>query len=123
MAKDKEWERIFGFPRRDSDTTFEQHHADLGLAIRLVTEEIIVKMAKHVKEITNVDYLCMAEGVALNCVANGKLQKENIFKDIFIQPAAGDAGGALGAALAAHYIHFGKERVVDEDDSMKDAYL
>lgn len=123
MAKDKEWERIFGFPRRDSETTFEQHHADLGLAIQLVTEEIIIKMAKHVKQITNADYLCMAGGVALNCVANGKLQKENIFKDIFIQPAAGDAGGALGAALAAHYIHFEQERVVDEGDSMKGAYL
>lgn len=123
MAKDKKWERLFGFPRRDAETTFEQHHADLGLAIQLVTEEIVIKMAKHVKELTNADYLCLAGGVALNCVANGKLQKENIFKEIFIQPAAGDAGGALGAALAAYHIHYGHDRKVHENDSMQGAYL
>ncbi|MFY0631469.1 MAG: carbamoyltransferase [Flavobacteriaceae bacterium] len=123
MAKDKKWEALFGFPRRDSESEFEQHHADLGLAIQLVTEEIIIKISKHVKEITNADYLCLAGGVALNCVANGKLQKENIFKEIFIQPAAGDAGGSLGAALAAHHIYFKNERTVGEGDSMKGSYL
>ena len=123
MAKDKMWEELFGFPRRDSESEFEQHHADLGLAIQLVTEEIIIKIAKHVKEITNADYLCLAGGVALNCVANGKLQKENIFKEIFIQPAAGDAGGSLGAALAANHIYFENERIVNSNDSMKGSYL
>lgn len=123
MAKDKMWEELFGFPRRDSESEFEQHHADLGLAIQLVTEEIIIKIAKHIKEITNTDYLCLAGGVALNCVANGKLQKENIFKEIFIQPAAGDAGGSLGAALAANHIYFENERIVNSNDSMKGSYL
>jgi carbamoyltransferase len=123
MAKDEKWETLFGFPRRDSESEFEQHHADLGLAIQLVTEEIIIKIAKHVKEITNADYLCLAGGVALNCVANGKLQKENIFKEIFIQPAAGDAGGSLGAALAAYHIYFKNERTIGSGDSMKGSYL
>lgn len=123
MVYDDKWETLFGFPRRDSETTFDQHHANLGLAIQLVTEEIIIKIAKHAKEITGADYLCMAGGVALNCVANGKLQKENIFKDIFIQPAAGDAGGALGAALAAYYISFEKERIINSSDSMEGSYL
>jgi carbamoyltransferase len=123
MAKDEEWEKLFGFPRRDAETNFEQHHADLGLAIQLVTEDIVIKMAKHLKEISNTEYLCLAGGVALNCVANGKLQKAGIFKDIFIQPAAGDAGGALGAALAAYHIHFGHEREVHPNDSMQGSYL
>ncbi len=123
MVKDKLWEQLFGFPRRNPETTFEQHHADLGLAIQMVTEDIIIKLAKHARELTNADYLCLAGGVALNCVANGKLQKEHIFKDIFIQPAAGDAGGAIGAALAAYHIYFEKDREVSPTDLMRGSYL
>ena len=123
MVYDKKWEKLFGFPRRTSESEFEQQHSDLGLAIQEVTEEIIIKLAKHAKEITGADYLCMAGGVALNCVANGKLQNENIFKDIFIQPAAGDAGGSLGAALTAYYTYFEQERKVESNDAMNGSYL
>ncbi|MGH1387683.1 carbamoyltransferase family protein [Kordia sp.] len=123
MVYDKKWEELFGFPRRTSESEFEQHHSDLGLAIQEVTEEIIIKLAKHAKEITGADYLCMAGGVALNCVANGKLQNENIFEEIFIQPAAGDAGGSLGAALTAYYTYFEQERLVEPNDAMSGSYL
>ena len=124
MVPDKKWEKLFGFPRREGETDMEPHHSDLGLAIQQVTEDIVILMAKEAKRVTGSDYLCMAGGVALNCVANGKLQKENIFKEIFIQPAAGDAGGALGAALAAYHIYYEKERVVTKKmDAMQGSYL
>lgn len=124
MAKDKKWEKLFGFARRKSESGLEQQHCDLGLAIQIVTEEIVIKMARHAKEITGADRLCMAGGVALNCVANGRLINEKIFKEIFIQPAAGDAGGALGAACAAYHIYFGKERIKEEAaDQMQGSYL
>lgn len=124
MAKDKKWAELFGFPRRESESELEQHHCDFALAIQLVTEEIVIKMAREAKRVTNAENLCLAGGVALNCVANGKLQKENIFKNIFIQPAAGDAGGAPGSALAAYHIFFGKEREIGKGlDGMSGAYL
>src|ERR1019366_2547569 len=88
----------------------QQHHCDLGYAIQVVTEEIVIKMAAEAKKLSGCDNLCMAGGVALNCVANGKLLQSNLFKNIFVQPAAGDAGGALGAAQAAYFIYFNKER-------------
>ncbi len=84
----------------------------MALAIQQVTEEVVLRMADTARELTGADYLVMAGGVALNCVANGKLLRRNTFKDIWIQPAAGDAGGALGAALAAWHIEQGKERTV-----------
>ncbi len=123
MVKDKKWEKLFGFNKRKPEAKIEQHHSNLAYAIQQVTEEIIIKIATEAKRLTNADYLCLAGGVALNCVANGKLLKEGIFKDIFIQPAAGDAGGALGAALAAYYIYFNAERTINKPDSMKGAYL
>ena len=124
MVKEKKWEKLFGFPAVKPDGKIEQKHCNLAYAIQNVTEEIVLKMAKEAKRITGSDYLCMAGGVALNCVANGKLLKENIFKDIFIQPAAGDAGGALGAAQMAHYMYFEQERTVTRgNDSMQGAYL
>ncbi|QHI35247.1 Decarbamoylnovobiocin carbamoyltransferase [Kordia antarctica] len=123
MVYDDKWEELFGFSRRTSESEFEQQHSDLGLAIQEVTEEIIIKLAKHAKEITGAEYLCMAGGVALNCVANGKLQDENIFKEIFIQPAAGDAGGALGAALVAYHLYFEQEREIVPNDAMNGSYL
>lgn len=124
MVFDRKWEKLFGFPRRSSESELEQHHCDLGLAIQQITEEVVIKMARHAKEITGASYLCMAGGVALNCVANGKLAKAGIFDDIFIQPAAGDAGGALGAALAACHIHFAQERRLPAGmDAMKGSYL
>jgi len=125
MVDDKKWENLFGFPRRDNpEAKLESHHCNLAIAIQKITEEIVIKMAKEAKRITNADYLCMAGGVALNCVANGKLLKENIFKDIYIQPAAGDAGGALGAALAVNHIYFKSERKIDANvDKMQGTYL
>lgn len=124
MVNEKKWEKLFGFPRRKEEVAIEQNHCDLALAIQHVSEEIILKMAKEAKKLTNAEYLCLAGGVALNCVANGKIQNENIFKELFIQPAAGDAGGALGAALAAYYIYFNRKRIVNpEQDSMKGSYL
>jgi len=125
MVPDSRWEKLFGFARRKSETPLEQYHCDLGAAIQFVTEEIVVKMVQEAKKLTGSENLCMAGGVALNCVANGKIQKENIFKNYFIQPAAGDAGGALGCALAAYYIHYEKERKIDLSklDGMKGSYL
>jgi carbamoyltransferase len=108
MVQDNKWKKLFGFKRRLPEDNIEQEHCDLAYAIQQVTEEIILAMASHAKELTGADRICLAGGVALNCVANGKLLKEKLFNDIFIQPAAGDAGGAVGAALAAYAIHFGK---------------
>ena len=126
MVYDDKWEKLFGFPRRIPEKDeLQQHHCNLGLAIQAVTEEAVVLMAMEAKRLTNADNLCLAGGVALNCVANGKLQKAGIFKNVFIQPAAGDAGGALGAALAAYHIYFGKERKsnITEMDRMFGSYL
>lgn len=124
MVKDKKWEQLFGFPTRKPEDKLEQHHCDLALAIQLVTEEVVFLMAEEARRLTGSENLCMAGGVALNCVANGKLLRSGIFKNIFIQPAAGDAGGALGAALAAHHLFFKKERILSGAmDSMQGSYL
>ena len=125
MVKDKEWEKLFGFARRESETNLQPEHCDFALAAQIVTEEIVILMAKEAKRLTGSDNICLAGGVALNCVANGKLQNAKIFKNVYIQPAAGDAGGALGAALVGEYIYFGQERKVDIKaiDSMKGSYL
>ena len=124
MVPDRKWERLFGFPRRPPEAPIEAIHCDLALAIQQVTEEIVLRMARETKRLTGADYLCLAGGVALNCVANGKLQREGIFKDLYIQPAAGDAGGALGAALAAKHLYFGQERAPrQKQDEMKGSYL
>ncbi|MBL7872723.1 MAG: carbamoyltransferase [Cyclobacteriaceae bacterium] len=124
MVHEDKWEKLFGFPYRKPEAELEQHHCNLGLAIQEITEEVVILMAQEAKRLTNTDYLCMAGGVALNCVANGKVLNTKIFKDIFIQPAAGDAGGALGAAQAAYFIHFGKERILPTGlDGMKGSYL
>ena len=124
MVKDDKWAQVFGFSRRAEESDLEQHHCNLALAIQMVTEEIVILMAYEAKKITGADYLCMAGGVALNCVANGKLLREGIFKDIYVQPAAGDAGGALGAAIAASYIYFDEKRELTSDyDQMQGSYL
>jgi carbamoyltransferase len=123
MVNDSQWEKLFGFKRREPEAGIEQHHSDLALAIQIVTEEIILKMAAEAKRLTNSKNICLAGGVALNCVANGKLLKSRLFDDIFIQPAAGDAGGALGAALAAYYLVFNQNRQAVPGDAMHGAYL
>lgn len=124
MVKDEKWKNIFGFPRRDEEEKITQHHCDLALAIQRVTEEIVLKMAQEAKRITGSENLCMAGGVALNCVANGKLLKANIFKNIFIQPASGDAGGSLGAALAVSNMYFEEDRkIIAGQDQLSGSYL
>ncbi|MCX6352950.1 MAG: carbamoyltransferase [Bacteroidetes bacterium] len=124
MVKDDKWNQLFGFPRREGEGELQQHHCNLGLAIQAITEEVVIKMAEEAKRLTGAEYLCLAGGVALNCVANGKLLDSGVFKEVFIQPAAGDAGGALGAALAAYHIKFQKERVIDyKMDAMQGSYL
>ena len=85
MVSDKRWEQLFGFPRRTTEAPLEQCHCDLAMAIQQVTEEIMFRMAEEVKRITGSENLCLAGGVALNCVANGKLHDSGLFKNIFIQ--------------------------------------
>jgi carbamoyltransferase len=110
MVPDRKWEALFGFGRRKEDGPLEQEYCDMALAVQMVTEEVVLRLAKEAKRLTGSENICLAGGVALNCVANGRLHEAGIFSNIFIQPAAGDAGGALGAAYAAHHIYFGKER-------------
>jgi carbamoyltransferase len=110
MVHEDKWEKLFGFKTRRPEAELEAHHCNLGLAIQEVTEEAVIKMAREAKRLTGASNLCMAGGVALNCVANGKVYNTKLFNDVFIQPAAGDAGGALGSALAAYHIYFEKER-------------
>ena len=115
---------LFGGPPRTPESDLTQKEMDLARSVQEVTEEIVLKIAQHVKKITGKKYLCLAGGVALNCVSNGKLLRSGIFEDIYIQPAAGDAGGALGCALIAWYQHLGNERKTDGvSDFMKGAYL
>jgi carbamoyltransferase len=124
MVHDKKFDALFGMKKRGGEGELEQAHCNLAYAIQEVTEEIVIKMAAEAKRLTGSKYLCMAGGVALNCVANGKLLRSKLFNDIFIQPAAGDAGGALGAAQAAHYMYFGAERKPNgKEDSMLGSYL
>jgi carbamoyltransferase len=124
MVHDQKWKELFGVGRREAEADLEQVHCNLAIAIQKVTEEIVIKMAKEAKRLTNSEYLCMAGGVALNCVANGKLLEENIFKEIYIQAASGDAGGALGAALAVSHMYFEEERIIDyKYDQMNGTYL
>lgn len=114
---------LFGAPPRKSESILGQREMDLAASIQAVTEEVVIKLAKGIKKSTGLNHLCLAGGVALNCVANGKLLRENVFDKIWIQPASGDAGGAVGAALAAYYLMLAQPRKVDKQDSMQGAYL
>ena len=120
----KKFNALFGGPPRTSETELTQREMDLAASIQKVTEDIVLQLAKGIAKETGERNLCLAGGVALNCVANGILLRENIFDNIWIQPAAGDAGGALGAALSTWHLHHNKERVtLKERDGMKGAYL
>lgn len=120
----KKFHKLFGGPPRESESDLTQRDMDLAASIQLVTEEIILKLGKAIAEETGEKNLCLAGGVALNCVANGVLQRENIFENIWIQPAAGDAGGALGAALSIWHIMYRKDRNnLSVRDEMNGAYL
>lgn len=119
----RRFDRLFGGPPRKSESTITQREMDLASSIQVITEEIVRRLAKTAQRELNVDKLCLAGGVALNCVANGKLYQEKIFNDIWIQPAAGDAGGALGAALSVWHEYLGNPRQVKTQDSMQGGYL
>ena len=120
----KKFDALFGGPPRTSETELTQREMDLAASVQKVTEDIVLELARGIAKETGERNLCLAGGVALNCVANGILLREKIFDNIWIQPAAGDAGGALGAALSTWYLHHNKERVTaTERDAMKGAYL
>ncbi|WP_205511879.1 carbamoyltransferase family protein [Longitalea arenae] len=125
MVPDAKWEKLFGIPKRKPESELTQAYCNLAMAIQIVTEEAVLKMAQEAKRLTGADHLCMAGGVALNCVANGKIDDAKLFQEIFIQPAAGDAGGALGAACAAYYIYFDRTRKLDPGqlDALKGSFL
>jgi carbamoyltransferase len=115
MIKRALWERLFGMKRRNPGSAIGRSHQNLAFAIQSVTEDIMLRLAAEAKRLTGADTLCMAGGVALNCVANGKLLRSGLFSHIYVQPAAGDAGGALGAALAAFHIYGEQRRQVQEN--------
>ncbi len=115
---------LMGGPVRKSETKLAQREMDIAASLQVVTEEVMLKMSRHVRKLTGMKYLCLAGGVALNCVGNGKILKEKIFDDIWIQPAAGDAGGAAGVALCIwHKVLKNERKVVNGKDSMKGSYL
>jgi carbamoyltransferase len=114
---------LFDGPPRAPESELTQKEMDIARSIQVVTEEIILKLARGVQRELDVEYLCLAGGVALNCVANGRILREGPFEDIWIQPAAGDAGGALGAALSIWYEYLGHPRQPEAGDSMRGAYL
>ena len=124
MIREEKWEKLFGFPVRKPESPLSQEHCDLALAIQFITNEAVEKMARTSMKLTGSKNLCMAGGVALNCVSNGKLERGNIFDDIWVQPSPGDAGGALGAALAFYHIGMNRDRKIQVDlDGMKGAFL
>jgi len=124
MTNDKRWLELFGIPPRAQESEISADYMNMALAIQQITEKIIFKIATDVKELTKSKYLVLAGGVALNSVASGKLLKKRIFDDIWIQPAAGDAGGSLGAAYTIWHIGMSKNRIVQSNpDAMKGSYL
>jgi carbamoyltransferase len=121
MTNDK-FAKLFGGPARKASEPLTQHHMDLTASLQVVTEDIVLKLTRSLREETGIDNLCLAGGVALNCVANGKVLRDAKFKNIYVQPAAGDAGGALGAALVGYHMQLDQPRKVD-GDKMKGSYL
>ncbi len=120
----KKFNNLFGQkPRNPQNEKITQFHMDIAASIQKVTEEIMINLTKSIRKEYGIKNLCLAGGVALNCVANGKILQEKIFDNIWIQPAAGDAGGSLGAALALWYIEQGNHRIANLNDDMKGSYL
>ena len=118
------FDALFGGPPRDPESLLEQKHMDIAASVQVVLEEAVLRLTRALARETGMENLCLAGGVALNCVANGKILRDGSFRNVWIQPAAGDAGGALGAALAAYYIHARQLRAVSNAlDSMAGAYL
>jgi carbamoyltransferase len=123
MINEPLWEALFGMARRRESDELTEAHCDLALAIQEVTEDMMVKMARHAQKLTGSKNLCLAGGVALNCVGNSAIVRAKIFDAVWVQPAAGDAGGALGAALAVHHHYYGAPRTISKTDAMQGAFL
>lgn len=124
MIKEKKFKDLFGFYTRKEEEEITQTHCNMALAIQKVTEEIVIKLAQEAKKLTNSNNLCLSGGVALNCVANGKIEELGLFDNIYIQPAAGDAGGALGCALSINHQYFENPRIYSKSyDLMNGSYL
>ena len=121
----RKFHHLFGAHPRKSESELTQRDMDLAASIQVVTEEVVSKLAKNIAKTTGLKNLCLAGGVGLNCVSNGKLLHEKIFENIWIQPAAGDAGGAVGAALGTYYAMLNQPRVIDKNslDGMQGSYL
>lgn len=119
----KKFADLFGSPAREPESELSQKEMDIARSIQWVTEEIVLRLARSVHKETGMDYLCLAGGVALNCVSNGRLLREGPFKEIWIQPAAGDAGGAVGAALSVYHEYLEKPRTVQLPDATEGSYL
>lgn len=119
----RKFAKLFGGPARKPETQIGKREMDLAASIQVVTEEIMLRMAKHTVALSGSRNLCLAGGVALNCVGNGKLLRSGLIDDLWIQPAAGDAGGALGAAYVAHYHYYAQQRPTPSGDAMQGSYL
>jgi carbamoyltransferase len=117
------FDELFGAPPREPESPLTRREMDLASSIQAVTEEVVIRLARTARKELGVEYLCLAGGVALNCVANGKILREGIFRDIWVQPAAGDAGGALGAALAGWHLYNGGARLATGMDEMRGTFL
>lgn len=117
------FDALFGGPPRTPESTLTQREMDLAASVQAVTEEVVIRLARGIRKLTGLNNLCLAGGVALNCVANGKLLREGIFDRIWVQPASGDAGGAIGAALAATHLALKQPRTVRASDAMHGSYL
>ena len=124
MIRENKFKELFGFTTRKEEEEITQTHCNMALAIQKITEEIIIKMVRETKRLTNSKNLCLSGGAALNCVANGKIDDLNLFDNIYIQPASGDAGGSLGGALAINHMYYDCERVYSKGyDLMQGSYL
>jgi carbamoyltransferase len=114
---------LFGGPPRKANEPLTQHHMDLAASVQAATEEVVLRLTRAIRQETGIKNLCLAGGVALNCVANGKVLRDNQFDSLWVQPAAGDAGGALGAALAIHHLQLKQPRTATGQDKMRGSYL
>ena len=119
----KKFDQLFGGTPRQPESELTQREMDIAASIQVVTEEVVLRLANSIHQETGMDNLCLAGGVALNCVANGRILREGPFNNMWIQPAAGDAGGSLGAATAIWHEHLGNSRKVNGSDSMRGSYL
>jgi len=117
MIREHKWKDLFGIERRKPESDISQHHCNFACAVQQVLEEIVLKMVKETKRLTNSENLCLAGGVALNCVCNTKIKQSGLFNQIYIQPAAGDCGGSVGAAMAVYHMYFCNNKIVIPENS------